>query len=91
MQYQRKMEKITIKTDHIRTEVDFESSVVHLSNCLAEVRSTCVISPIETELYVKFNNQKRQVSTILRKESTAVGEHPIAQCKKRAKKYWKLE
>ena len=49
--------KINTKKDHINMIVDFEAVVVNLSNCLTEVRSTCVISSIETELKVKVKNQ----------------------------------
>ena len=38
------MGNITIKTDHIVMTVDFETAVMHLYNCLIEVRSTRVFS-----------------------------------------------
>ena len=46
------MRKITIKTDKIGMVVDFEAAVIHLSNFLPKVRSTHVISYVETGMEV---------------------------------------
>ena len=45
-----KMGKITTKTYRIGMAVELEAAVVHLYNCLPEVRSTCEISSAETGL-----------------------------------------
>ena len=41
---------ITVNTDRIGMEIDFEEAVIHISNCLPELRSTSRISSIEKKL-----------------------------------------
>ena len=81
------MGNITIKTYLIGMAVEFESSVIHLYNCLTKVISTHGILSAEKELEVKVNNQERQISTLRWKDSITVGKHPMEQHKKRANKY----
>ena len=44
------MGEITVKTDRIGMEIDFEAEVIHISNCLSEVWYTRRILSVETEL-----------------------------------------
>ena len=48
-----------MNTDCIVMAVDFESAVVHLVNCLPEVRVTCRNSSVESDLEIKVKNQER--------------------------------
>ena len=53
------MVKITINTDRIFMALEFETAVVHLSNCLIKVRSTCEIPSVDIKLEVRVKNQER--------------------------------
>ena len=61
--------------------VEFESAVIHLSNCLPKVISTCKISSVETDLGVRVKNQERYISTLHKKDSRKAVEDSIEQQK----------
>lgn len=82
------------KTNRIGMVIYFESEVVHLYYCLPEVIPTYKISSVETDFEENAKNIELQIATLRLKINTSGGSEsgyiPMAQCKKRAKKYWKM-
>ena len=72
-----KMRNITLNTGRIGIEIDFEAAVIHIFNFLLEIKSTCRILLIETEIEETDGGI----------ESVNLS---MVERKKCAKKYWKM-
>ena len=67
------MGEFTLNTDHIGISIYFELEVIYISNSLPEVKSTCRIYSVETDLVERAKNQEQHTDDLGCKTNTSSG------------------